>query len=293
MLLRAQQSRAKSELMARLKAERVPYEERIEKLDTVTWPRPEAEFIEESFRIFREAHPWVGEALVRPKGIAREMVEGYRDFVRLREGVRRGAQRGAAAPLPLPGAQHPGPERAGGCQDRGGLRRHRLPAHDTSARRFEPGRRLGDAGRSRRRGQLLATPRAPQPPRFDLASRPKALAARVRAELHALVHDLAAGAFDASRRAPPCPDADDAVDRRAAGGGARALPRGVRTHRLHAPGPPVPPVASGSDGPATLELLPGSLRSAARRPLGADRRGGPHPRSRSRRPLISLSRIGS
>jgi hypothetical protein len=79
-ILRAQVARIKDELIARLKAERVPYEERMAKLDEVTGPKPEAEFIRGTFRIFAEQHPWVSESDVRPKSVAREMLEGYESF---------------------------------------------------------------------------------------------------------------------------------------------------------------------------------------------------------------------
>jgi hypothetical protein len=79
-ILRAQLSRAKDELVARLKAERVPYEERMAKLEELTWPQPEAEFVRATFELFAAQHPWVSEARVHPKGVAREMLEGYESF---------------------------------------------------------------------------------------------------------------------------------------------------------------------------------------------------------------------
>jgi hypothetical protein len=79
-ILRAQLSRAKDELMARLKAERVPYEERMAKLEQLTWPQPDAEPIRATFAIFADRHPWLSERSVRPKGVAREMLEGYEGF---------------------------------------------------------------------------------------------------------------------------------------------------------------------------------------------------------------------
>ncbi|MDP6979369.1 MAG: DUF3516 domain-containing protein [Myxococcota bacterium] len=79
-LLIAQERRVKSEVMAKLKAEGVPYEERIAKLDEISWPKPHADFIYTTFNRFSEAHPWVGEENIRPKGIAREMFEIYSAF---------------------------------------------------------------------------------------------------------------------------------------------------------------------------------------------------------------------
>ncbi len=79
-ILRAQLSRAKDELIGRLKAERVPYEERMAKLEQLTWPQPEAEFVRATFKLFAEHHPWVSDSNVHPKGVVREMLEGYESF---------------------------------------------------------------------------------------------------------------------------------------------------------------------------------------------------------------------
>jgi hypothetical protein len=66
--------------VAQLKADRVPYEERMEKLEKVTWPRPQSEFIDATFELFRSEHPWVLGEAVHPKSIAREMFESYTSF---------------------------------------------------------------------------------------------------------------------------------------------------------------------------------------------------------------------
>ena len=79
-LLQAQVRQRKSELVAALKAERVPYEERMEKLDEVTWDKPNAEFLYRTYDVFRAHHPWVGDESLAPKSIAREMWEGFLSF---------------------------------------------------------------------------------------------------------------------------------------------------------------------------------------------------------------------
>jgi len=79
-LLLAQVQQRKSELIAELKAERVPYEERMTKLEGVTWDKPIADFLYSTFDIFAAHHPWVGNDLVRPKSIAREIWEGFLSF---------------------------------------------------------------------------------------------------------------------------------------------------------------------------------------------------------------------
>jgi hypothetical protein len=87
-ILYAQERRAKSQLMAELKAQRVPYEERIAKLDEISWPKPGAEWIYPTFNLFAQKHPWVRAENIRPKSIARAMYEGYvrfEDYVRREE----------------------------------------------------------------------------------------------------------------------------------------------------------------------------------------------------------------
>jgi len=90
-VLRRQVDRIKTELINRLKAEGVSYDERMNRLDEVTHPQPIADHIHASFEHFRRDHPWVGGDAVRPKSVAREMVEdylGFTDYVR-RYGLQR------------------------------------------------------------------------------------------------------------------------------------------------------------------------------------------------------------
>jgi hypothetical protein len=79
-ILLAQQDRIKGAIVAELKAARVPYEERMRELDEVTYPKPNEEFIYQTFDVFIESHPWLASAHIHPKSIAREMVEKYSDF---------------------------------------------------------------------------------------------------------------------------------------------------------------------------------------------------------------------
>ena len=74
-VLLAQRDKAKDELMTRMKDEGVEYEERMERLAEVTWPRPEAEFIDPAFDVFARHHPWVGHLRPSPKSVVRDMVE--------------------------------------------------------------------------------------------------------------------------------------------------------------------------------------------------------------------------
>ena len=78
-VLYAQQNAAKGLEIARLKSEGVPYEERMERLDSITWPMPLQELLETCFTTYRRAHPWVAEE-PSPKSIVREMLESGDSF---------------------------------------------------------------------------------------------------------------------------------------------------------------------------------------------------------------------
>jgi superfamily II RNA helicase len=79
-ILRRQLSKIKTEAMNAMKAEGVPYDERIARLEEMEHPKPLREFIYRTFNDFADAHPWVGRENIRPKSIAREMFENFRSF---------------------------------------------------------------------------------------------------------------------------------------------------------------------------------------------------------------------
>jgi superfamily II RNA helicase len=84
-ILRRQVDRAKGRLIAELKEEGVPYEERMARLEEVTHPKPLADFLYGAFSAFRTAHPWTAGSDVSPKSIGREMFEtfaGFSDYVK-------------------------------------------------------------------------------------------------------------------------------------------------------------------------------------------------------------------
>jgi hypothetical protein len=66
--------------MAEMKAAGVEYDERIAELEKLEYPKPHREFIYGSFGEFEAKHPWVGRENIRPKSIAREMVEEFYSF---------------------------------------------------------------------------------------------------------------------------------------------------------------------------------------------------------------------
>ena len=74
-VLYAQQSRARGEAVAAMKAEGIEYDERVELVEEITWPRPLADLLDHAYDIYAEGHPWVTEYELKPKSVAREMYE--------------------------------------------------------------------------------------------------------------------------------------------------------------------------------------------------------------------------
>ncbi len=79
-IIAAQVNKAKDELMAEMKTSGVEYEERMERLVEVEPPKPNKEWLYESFDAFRVNHPWVGSDNVRPKSVVRELFETAMTF---------------------------------------------------------------------------------------------------------------------------------------------------------------------------------------------------------------------
>ena len=82
-LLLAQQHKARGAAIAEMKADGIEYDERMELLEEVTWPKPLAELIEPAFETYRGGHPWVSEFSPSPKAIVREMIERSMTFAEL------------------------------------------------------------------------------------------------------------------------------------------------------------------------------------------------------------------
>jgi superfamily II RNA helicase len=74
-VLMAQANKARGEAVAEMKAEGLDYDERMELLEEVTYPRPLAEPLQQAFHAYRETHPWVRESDLSPKSVVRDMYE--------------------------------------------------------------------------------------------------------------------------------------------------------------------------------------------------------------------------
>jgi superfamily II RNA helicase len=193
-VLMAQLSRVKDEAMAAMKAQGMEYEERMEELEKLEWPKPNRDFIYETFNAFSDKHPWVGEENIAPKSVAREILErfcSFHDYVRdyglqRSEGVLlrylSDAFRTFNQTVP---ARFRTPEVEDLLASLGGLVR----TVDSSLLEEWEEMRTGGAEPA-----PIVPTRAPRP--RDPAADPRAFAARIRVELHRLLGALARRDWD-------------------------------------------------------------------------------------------------
>lgn len=83
-ILAAQLNKARGEAVAAMKAEGIEYDERIELLDDVTYPKPLEELLEHTFEVYLQSNPWAADAQLSPKSVVREMWERamtFREYV--------------------------------------------------------------------------------------------------------------------------------------------------------------------------------------------------------------------
>jgi hypothetical protein len=79
-VLMAQRFEARGEAVGAMKADGMEYEDRMDALDDVSWPRPLAEELEAALRVYRQTHPWVDPRGLSPKSVVREMYERAMTF---------------------------------------------------------------------------------------------------------------------------------------------------------------------------------------------------------------------
>jgi superfamily II RNA helicase len=79
-VLMAQANKARGEAVAAMKADGIEYEERMELLEEVTYPKPLDEPLRQALDVFREMHPWVRDSDLSPKSVVRDMYEWGRTF---------------------------------------------------------------------------------------------------------------------------------------------------------------------------------------------------------------------
>ncbi|MDO5119478.1 MAG: DUF3516 domain-containing protein [Coriobacteriales bacterium] len=79
-ILVAQEKAARAKAIAEMKADGIEYEERMERLEDVTYDRPLEELIDAAYAQYCEQVPWARDYEPRPKSVLRDMLETASDF---------------------------------------------------------------------------------------------------------------------------------------------------------------------------------------------------------------------
>ncbi len=83
-ILAAQLNKAKGEAVAQMKADGIEYDERMELLEDVTYPKPLDELLTYTFEVYLQSNPWAADGHLAPKSVVREMWERaftFREFI--------------------------------------------------------------------------------------------------------------------------------------------------------------------------------------------------------------------
>ncbi|MDU0367762.1 DUF3516 domain-containing protein [Microbacterium sp. KSW4-17] len=74
-ILSQQQFRARGEAVAAMKREGIEYDERMELLEGITWPKPLEELLAQAYEVFASSQPWIRDFELSPKSVVRDMFE--------------------------------------------------------------------------------------------------------------------------------------------------------------------------------------------------------------------------
>ncbi len=83
-VLSQQQFQARGEAVSAMKAEGIEYDQRMELLEEVTWPKPLEELLDAAFETYSATQPWIGDFAVSPKTVVRDLYERamtFADFI--------------------------------------------------------------------------------------------------------------------------------------------------------------------------------------------------------------------
>jgi superfamily II RNA helicase len=76
----AQQNKARGEAVAQMKADGVEYDDRVERVAEITYPKPLEELLEAAYDTYGRTHPWIRDHELRPKSVARDLYERAMTF---------------------------------------------------------------------------------------------------------------------------------------------------------------------------------------------------------------------
>jgi superfamily II RNA helicase len=79
-VLRAQEREAKGRAVAEMKMQGIEYDERMERLEEITYPKPLEDELAAAFATYCDEVPWARDYCLRPKSVLRDMLETMSDF---------------------------------------------------------------------------------------------------------------------------------------------------------------------------------------------------------------------
>ncbi|CAN5264013.1 DEAD/DEAH box helicase [soil metagenome] len=79
-VLQQQQFMARGEAVAAMKAEGIEYDQRMELLEQITWPKPLEELLGAAFETYSSTQPWIGDFELSPKSVVRDLYERAMTF---------------------------------------------------------------------------------------------------------------------------------------------------------------------------------------------------------------------
>jgi hypothetical protein len=82
-VLSQQQFLARGEAVAAMKREGIEYDERMELLEDVTYPKPLEELLAQAYEVFASSQPWIRDFELSPKSVVRDMFERAFSFAEL------------------------------------------------------------------------------------------------------------------------------------------------------------------------------------------------------------------
>jgi hypothetical protein len=83
-VLSAQRKKARGEAIQQMKADGIEYDERMELLEDVTYPRPLEELLTAAYEIYQQTNPWILDHELKPKAVARDIFDRamtYNEYV--------------------------------------------------------------------------------------------------------------------------------------------------------------------------------------------------------------------
>jgi superfamily II RNA helicase len=189
-ILGSQRYRARGVKVAELKAEGMDYADRMQALEDVEHPKPDAEWLYGAFNRYLEHRPWLSAEHVRPKSIAREMFETWSTFHEYVRELRLEAIEGVllryvSQVYKVLSRSIPEAARTDDLVDAIAFLRATVAHADSSL--VTEWEKLLDP--------VAAPPEGPAPP-ADISRNPRTFNARIRAELHHLVRCLSRRSWD-------------------------------------------------------------------------------------------------